>query len=138
MKDKNLKGKYVNKNITPYLAEWNKPCRSKAQTNVKKFFELYWNTHIVCEEFPVLSSRMKCDLLNLTKKIAVETHGQQHDKFVPFFHKNRTAFKKSFKRDLQKYNWLEENGFKVIEIFDHEIKDLTIDWFKEKFDIEII
>jgi hypothetical protein len=138
MKFKNLYGRYVNKNITPYLAEWDKPCRSKAQTNVKKFFEPYWGSNIVCEEFPVLGSRMRCDLLNLTKKIAVETHGQQHDKFVPFFHKNRTAFKKSFKRDLQKYNWLEQNGFKIIEIFDHEIKDLTIEWFKEKFDIEII
>jgi hypothetical protein len=137
MKFKNLYGRYVNKNITPYLADWNKPCKSKAQTNVKKFFEAYWASHIVCEEFPVLGSRMRCDLVNLTKKIAVETHGRQHDKFVPFFHKNRTAFKKAFKRDLQKYNWLEENGFKIIEIFDHEIIELTEEWLKEKFDIEI-
>jgi hypothetical protein len=137
MKFKNLYGRYVNKNITPYLIDWQLPCKSKAQTNVKKFFEAHWHTHIVCEEFPVLGSRMRCDLINLTKKIAVETHGQQHDKFVPFFHKNRTAFKKSFKRDLQKYNWLEANGFKVIEIFDNEIANLSTEWLKEKFDLEI-
>lgn len=137
MKFKNLYGRYVNKNITPYLVDWQLACKSKAQTNVKKFFEIYWGTHIVCEEFPVLGSRMRCDLLNLTKKIAVETHGQQHDKFVPFFHKNRTAFKKSFKRDLQKYNWLEENGFKVIEIFDNEVPALSPEWLKEKFGLEI-
>lgn len=137
MKFKNLYGRYVNKNITPYLISWDQPCKSKAQTNVKKFFQQFWGTHIVCEEFPVLGSRMRCDLLNLTKKIAVETHGRQHDKFVPFFHKNRTAFKKSFKRDLQKYNWLEENGFKIIEIFDYEIPLLTPEWLKEKFDIDI-
>ena len=137
MKFKNLYGKYVNKNITKYLVNWNLPCKSKAQTNVKKFFEFYWRTHIVCEEFPVVGSRMRCDLLNLTKKIAVETHGQQHDKFVPFFHKNRTNFKKSFKRDLTKYNWLESNGFRVIEIFDNEIPQVSAEWIKEKFDIEI-
>ena len=137
MKFLNLYGRYVNKNITSYLVDWQLPCKSKAQTNVKKFFKTYWGTHIVCEEFPVIGSRMRCDLLNLTKKIAVETHGQQHDKFVPFFHKNRTAFKKSFKRDLQKYNWLEANGFKVIEIFDNEIPALSAEWLKEKFDLEI-
>jgi hypothetical protein len=137
MKFKNLYGKYVTKNITKYLVNWTSPCKSKAQTNVKKFFERYWKTHVVCEEFPVVGSRMRCDLLNLTKKIAVETHGQQHDKFVPFFHKNRTNFKKSFKRDLTKYNWLEANGFKVVEIFDNEISELSAEWLKEKFDVEI-
>ena len=137
MKFKNIYGREVNKNITPYITDWNAPCRSKAQFNVKKFFEPYWCAHVVCEEFPVAGSRMKCDFVNFTKKIAVETHGQQHDKFVPFFHKNRTNFKKSFKRDLIKYKWLETNGFQVIEIFDNEIKDLSKQWILEKFGIDI-
>lgn len=137
MKFKNIYGRYVNKNITPYIVKWGEKVGSNAQTNVKNFFEPFWCGQVVCEEFPVLGSRMRCDLINFTKKIAVETHGQQHDKFVPFFHKTRTNFKKSFKRDLVKYNWLEENGFQVIEVFDHEIKDLTTEWIKEKFGIEI-
>jgi hypothetical protein len=137
MKFKNIYGREVNKNITPYITDWNEVKGSKAQFNVKKFFEQYWSGQVICEEFPVAGSRMRCDLINFTKKIAVETHGQQHDKFVPFFHKNRTNFKKSFKRDLVKYNWLELNGFTVIEIFDNEIKDLSREWIKEKFGIEI-
>jgi hypothetical protein len=138
MKFKNIYGREVNKNIIPYIVNWQKKVGSNAQTNVKKFFAQYWAGHIVCEEFPVLGSKMRCDLINFTKKIAIETHGQQHDKFVPFFHKNRTNFKNSCKRDLVKHNWLELNGFKVIEIFDNEIKHLTPDWVKEKFGIEII
>jgi len=137
MKFKNIFGKDVNKNINKYLVKWNEPCRSKVQFNIKKFFETYWKTHIVVEEFPVFGSRMKCDLINFTKKIAVETHGLQHDKFVKHFHRTRTGFKKSVKRDLQKYTWLEMNDFKVIEIFENETSLLNSDWIKEKFDIEI-
>jgi hypothetical protein len=137
MKFKNIFGKDVNKNINKYLVKWNEPCRSKVQFNIKKFFETYWKTHIVVEEFPVFGSRMKCDLINFTKKIAVETHGLQHDKFVKYFHRTRTGFKKSVKRDLQKYSWLEMNGFQIIEIFENETNLLNSNWIKEKFDIEI-
>jgi len=137
MKFKNIFGKEVNKTINKFLIDWNKPCKSKVQFNVKKFFEHCWQTHIVVEEFPVFGTRMKCDLINFTKKIAVETHGLQHDKFVKHFHKTKTGFKNSVKRDLQKYQWLEMNGFSIIEIFENELINLSPEWIKEKFDIEI-
>ena len=137
MKFKNIFGKDVNKTINRFLIDWNKPCKSKVQFNVKKFFEHCWDTHVVVEEFPVFGTRMKCDLINFTKKIAVETHGLQHDKFVKHFHKTKTGFKNSVKRDLQKYQWLEMNGFRIIEIFENELINLSPEWIKEKFDIEI-
>lgn len=137
MRFKNIFGRDINKSINKYLIKWSDPCRSKVQFKVKKFFETYWQTHVVVEEFPVFGTRMKCDLINLTKKIAVETHGMQHDKFVKHFHRTRTGFKKSVKRDLQKYEWLENNGFTVIEIFENEIKDLNEEWLKEKFDLNL-
>jgi hypothetical protein len=137
MKFKNIFGKEVNKNINRFLADWDKPCKSKVQFNVKKFLQPYWGTHVVVEEFPVFGTRMRCDLINFTKKIAVETHGLQHDKFVKHFHRTKTGFKNSVKRDLQKYQWLEMNGFRIIEIFENELISLSPDWIKEKFDIEI-
>ena len=137
MKFKNIFGKEVNKTINRFLVDWNRPCKSKVQFNVKKFFQNCWHTHVVVEEFPVFGTRMKCDLINFTKKIAVETHGLQHDKFVKHFHKTKTGFKNSVKRDLQKYTWLEMNGFRIIEIFENELTSLSPEWIKEKFDIEI-
>ena len=137
MKFKNIFGKEVNKTINRFLIDWDKPCKSKVQFNVKKFFEHCWCTHVVVEEFPVFGTRMKCDLINFTKKIAVETHGLQHDKFVKHFHKTKTGFKNSVKRDLQKYQWLEMNGFRIIEIFENELINLSPEWIKEKFNIEI-
>lgn len=137
MKFKNIFGKEVSKTINKYLIDWNKPCKSRVQFNVKQFFQYSWGTHVVVEEFPVFGTRMKCDLINFTKKIAVETHGLQHDKFVKHFHKTKTGFKNSVKRDLQKYQWLEMNGFRVIEIFENELINLSPEWIKERFDIEI-
>jgi hypothetical protein len=43
MKFKNIFGKEVNKNINKFLADWDKPCKSKVQFNVKKFFEEFDN-----------------------------------------------------------------------------------------------
>lgn len=137
MKFKNIFGREVSKNINKYLIKWDAPCKSKVQFRVKDFFKPHWNSHIVVEEFPVLGSRMRCDLINFTKKIAVETHGMQHDRFVKHFHRTRTGFKNSVKRDIQKFEWLEMNGFKVVEIFENEIELLSIDWLLEKFDISI-
>ena len=74
MKFKNIFGKDVNKNINKFLVDWNQPCKSKVQFNVKKFTEPFWATHVVVEEFPVFGTRMRCDLINFTKKIAIETH----------------------------------------------------------------
>jgi hypothetical protein len=137
MKFKNIFGREVNKNINKYIVNWEKPCKSKVQSKVKAFFRQYWNNHIVVEEFPVFGTLMKCDLINLTKKIAVETHGMQHDKFVKHFHKTRTGFKNSIKRDLKKHQWLEENGFRLIEIFENEIEQLNAEWLRSKFDFDL-
>lgn len=137
MKFKNIFGRDSNKNINKFLINWDEPCRSKVQFKVKSFFKEIWSSHVVVEEFPVIGTRMRCDLINLTKKIAVETHGLQHEKFVKHFHRTRTGFKKSIKRDIQKYEWLKMNNFEVIEIFENEINLLSKDWILQKFNIYI-
>jgi hypothetical protein len=137
MKFKNIFGREVSKNINKYLIDWDRPCKSKVQFNVKTFFKEFWKGQIVVEEFPVFGTRMRCDLMNLTKKIAVETHGLQHDKFVKHFHGTRTGFRKSIKRDIQKYEWLTSNNFVVLEIFENEVKNLSKEWIEERFKINI-
>jgi very-short-patch-repair endonuclease len=137
MKFKNIFGREVNKSINKYLVDWDKPCKSKVQSKVKQFFRQHWSTHIVVEEFPVFGTLMRCDLINLTKKIAIETHGMQHDKFVKHFHKTKTGFKNSIKRDLKKHEWLQQNGFELIEIFENEIHFLNEEWLLKKFELEV-
>ena len=81
----NINGREQKKNVSKYVIDWNKKSRSKVQFAVKKFLEPFWNSQIVYEEFPVYGSRMKVDILNATKKIAIEVQGGQHNSFNKFF-----------------------------------------------------
>ncbi len=122
----NTKGKLQSKIVTKYLINWEKKSRSKIQFKVKQFLKGYWHNHVVYEEFPVYGTRMKVDILNATKKIAVEVNGRQHSNFNSFFHNNsRAKYLASIKRDVEKREWLEKNGYTLIEIEEHEVNQLS-------------
>ena len=122
----NVRGKLQSRIVTRFLINWDKKSRSKIQFKVKQFLRSYWQNHVVYEEFPVYGTRMKVDILNATKKIAVEVNGRQHSSFNSFFHNNsRNKYLASIKRDVQKREWLEKNWFTVIEIEEDEVNKLS-------------
>ena len=82
----NINGKLINKNVRKNLIDWEGKSRSKLQFKFKQFFYPYWKNHIVYEEFPVYGTMLKVDILNATKRIAVEIQGNQHESFNEFFH----------------------------------------------------
>ena len=131
-------GRAVNRNVNKYLIDWDKKSRSKIQFKTKQFLKEYWENHIVYEEFPVYGTRLKVDILNATKKIAVEVNGSQHSSFNKFFHGNsRQKFLQSIKRDCKKLDWLEVNGFEVIEIEENEVPKLSYQLIEAKCGIKI-
>ena len=134
----NINGKLVYKSVGKKRINWSKKSRSKLQTQVKVFLKKFWKNHIVYEEFPVYGSRMKVDLINMTKRIAVEVQGAQHDQFNKFFHGNsRAKYLRSITRDYQKRQWLEKNNFTVLEIVPEDMTSLSKRYIREKFDINI-
>lgn len=136
MKLYNLYGKAVSKNVSGFLIDWEATSRSKAQFNTKQFLKSFWKNHIVYEEFPVYGSRLKVDILNATLKIAIEVQGRQHSSYNKFFHgDSRLNYLKSIKRDVAKEKWLEINDFFLVEIYEHEVNQLSQKFFKEKFNI---
>ncbi|MAF25052.1 hypothetical protein CL634_05690 [bacterium] len=125
----NVRGKLQSRLVTRFLIDWDKKSRSKIQYKVKQFLKKYWQNHIVYEEFPVYGTRMKVDLLNATKKIAVEVNGRQHSVFNSFFHNNsRQNYLNSIKRDCEKAKWLEMNEYALIEIEEDEVDQLSEDF----------
>ena len=134
----NINGNLQSKNVRKYLIDWGKPSRSKIQFKTKQFLKAFWENQIVYEEFPVYGTRMKVDILNATKKIAIEVQGTQHSSFNKFFHGNsRLKYLQSIKRDYQKHEWLKKNGFFTIEIEEKEIDLLSSEFFLEKFKIAL-
>ena len=91
MKLYDISGKLRYKSVQKYRIKWDGKCRSNLQYDVKQFFKTYWSGQICYEEFPVYGTRMKVDLINMTKRIAVEVQGAQHDSFNKFFHNNSRA-----------------------------------------------
>ena len=135
----NINGKLVNKNVRKNLIDWEAKSRSKLQFKFKKFFYPYWKNHIVYEEFPVYGSMLKVDILNATKRIAVEIQGNQHESFNEFFHDHsRLKYLQSIKRDVKKEKWLELNEFKFLELYESDLKNLSPQYIEEKTGILII
>ena len=138
MKLYDISGKLRYKSVQKYRIKWDGKCRSNLQYDVKQFFKTYWSGQICYEEFPVYGTRMKVDLINMTKRIAVEVQGAQHDSFNKFFHNNsRANYLSSIKRDYDKRVWLENNNFKVLEIFEEDLPSLSKKYVAEKFEISI-
>ena len=82
---------------------------------------------------------MKVDMINATKKIAVEVNGEQHSSFNKFFHNNsRANYLKSIKRDWRKTEWLEKNDFTIIEIYPKDLKKLSPEYIEKKCYVAII
>lgn len=138
MKLYNTYGRLVSKNVQKYRVKWEGKCRSNIQFKVKQFFKPYWINHICYEEFPVYGTRMKVDMINMTKRIAVEVQGAQHESFNKFFHGNsRAKYLASIKRDYEKRIWLENNNFKVLEIREEDLASLSRGYILEKFEVNI-
>ena len=75
-------------------------------------------------------------MINFTKKVAIEVQGKQHYSFNKFFHANsRMNYLASIKRDSQKYQWLETNNIKLIEVLEDEVDNLSKKFFYDKFDL---
>lgn len=135
----NINGKLVNKNVKKSLINWEGKSRSNLQFKFKQFFYLYWKNHIVYEEFPVYGTMLKVDILNATKRIAIEIQGEQHESFNKFFHGNsRLKYLESIKRDVKKQKWLEINNFKLLELYQTDFNKLSPEYILEKTNINII
>lgn len=134
----NIYGKLQSKNVSKYLIDWDKKSRSKVQFETKQFLKSFWKNQVVYEEFPVFGSRMTVDILNATKKIAIEVQGKQHIEFNKFFHGNsREKYLQSIKRDLKKAEWLESNDYTLIEINEDEVCGLSKSFFEKKFKVKL-
>lgn len=129
-----LNGKTTYKNINKTLIKWDGESLSKFQFGVKQFLKTFWQGCACYEEMPLAGTRLTADLVNLTRKIAVEVHGDQHKQFVKYFHGRREGLTEQIKRDMMKLEWLELNGFQLVEIYAEDLP-LTRKWFKEKHNI---
>ena len=76
----------------------------------------------------VTGHNLEIDLWNEELKLAIEVQGQQHYKYIPFFHKNYETFLCQRYRDVIKKLLLERRQIKLIEI-PYNVKPENVEHF---------
>jgi len=137
MKWETLLGKKKDIPIGPYRVDFDGSHGSEFSEEVLDFFYPYWKNDVVAAEYPVAGTKMRFDFVNFTKKIILETDGEQHDTFIKgFFHATSADFLSQIKRDVQKDTLAELNGFQMIRIKPGDLP-LTKEWVEKTFDITL-
>lgn len=129
--------KEVTISIKRYTIEWES-APSKGQQVLQNFLYPYWKNQIILAEMYVPGTKWRFDIVNCNKKIILEYSPSHHNSFNPFFHKNRAGYLKSLKSDIYKRDWAAINGFKVIDIDESDLDNLSINYFVDKFGISIV
>lgn len=138
MKFKKINGQVSNIAIDKYKIDWDAPSPSKGQFEVKQFLRPLWERCAVYEEVVLAGTKLRLDFFNRNKMIGIEYDGVQHQKFNKFFMGNsRSNYVKHQMRDKKKEELLELNGIFLIRLIPDDLKNLSKQWFREKWDIEI-
>lgn len=75
--------------------------------------------------------RLFADFFIPSKSLIIEVHGEQHYKYVKFFHGDNLSFIKSRLRDNDKKEWAEINNITIVEL---PYNQTDIEW-KEKIEL---
>lgn len=129
--------KIVNVNIFNYRLDFNKIQGSRPEVAVKKFLKPYWSNDLVLEEFIIPGSRLRIDIVNISKMIVLEVSPASTHSFNKFFHKNVAVFADRLKKEIFKRDWCIKHKFNYIELEDEELANLTKKMFLEKFNVTL-
>jgi len=91
--------------------------KSSLHLTARELITTAYPTLQILEEVPIVLRRSETLYLDFylpLKKICFEVHGEQHFKFVKFYHNNMLNFLKAQKRDREKQEWCEINNIKYI------------------------
>lgn len=125
-------------NCSKYKIDWDRKV-SKPQKYVKDFLYQFWKDDSVYEELIIPGSKKRIDLLNYSKSIIIEVSPDSiHTKYNDFMHKTRSLFLVKLKTDNSKMEWAERNGYKFISLNDEDIKNISVDYFLNKFNINLL
>lgn len=116
---KDLDGNNHNWLLTGNMAKGKVSNKSSLHLKARELISSIYPTMQILEEVPVLirkNETLYLDFYIPLKKICFEVHGEQHYKFVAFYHHNMLNFLKSQKRDREKAEWCEINDIQYVDL----------------------
>jgi hypothetical protein len=122
-----LDGRKHKWSLTGYIAKGQLNNKSDLHLKAREIIHKIFPTFQVLEEVSIplrKAETLYLDFYLPLAKICIEVHGEQHYKFVPFFHKTKLNFFKHKKRDREKAQWCALNNISIIEL----PYDRTAEW----------
>jgi hypothetical protein len=116
---KDLDGNSHNWLLTGNMSKGKVSNRSSLHLKTRELISSTYPTMQILEEVPIYvrkNETLYLDFYIPLKKICIEVHGEQHYKFVAFYHNNMLNFLKAKKRDIEKAEWCEINSIKYIAL----------------------
>ena len=114
---KDLDGNSHNWQLTGNMAKGRISNRSSLHLATRSIIAQSYPTLQILEEVPIplrKNETLYLDFYLPLKKTCIEVHGEQHYKFVSFYHSTVLNFLKSQKRDREKEEWCGLNNIKHI------------------------
>jgi len=119
MQVKDLDGNVCNWQLIGGIAHGSAKNKSSLHLVARDLLHKCFPTMQILEEVAIPLRRSETLYLDfyipLLKK-TIEVHGEQHYKFVPFYHNNFLGFVRHKKRDQEKQEWCDANGIAYIEL----------------------
>lgn len=103
-------------NESKYPLRPEQGCKSKIQYQCGQVLKTKFPLTPILEEVPVPGHNLIFDFFLPTYRIVCEIDGQQHNKYVPFFHKSKRNFLEAQKRDSSKETLCEINNWTFIRV----------------------
>jgi very-short-patch-repair endonuclease len=105
----------------------SRQARSSYHLQARQLLHELFPTMQIYEEVPIPTGQF-LDFYIPIKKLALEVHGEQHYKYVPFFHQSQMGFVKHKQNDSKKEEWCDANGIQLIILAYNE----SIDNWRER------
>jgi hypothetical protein len=124
---KDLDGNSHNWLLTGNMAKGKIVNRSSYHLAARASIISIFPTLQVLEEVPIplrKSETLYLDFYLPLKKICFEVHGEQHYKFIPFYHTTVLNFLKAQKRDKEKQEWCALNSIQYIALSYNESEEV--------------
>lgn len=121
--------------LTGHISKGRLLNKSSLHLQARKLITIEYPTLQILEEVPIplrKSETLYLDFYLPLIKTCIEVHGEQHFKFIPFYHNNVLNFLKAKKRDQEKEEWCEKNGIKYIALAYNESEQLWRDKIKHE------
>jgi hypothetical protein len=120
MKVFGFNGREYNLDLKKYIRN-HRSKRSQYHVLARGVINEVFNGYNILEEVKLPGSRdpakksvLYLDFFIPNIRMAVEVHGEQHYKYVPFFHKSKAGFLQAQTRDRIKVEWCELNSIELI------------------------